>query len=238
MTFIRSLLLYIFNALLSFTTVVLILLVYPFSQIKAPFALAAWWGRNSARQGRIFCGMKYEIIGKENIPNEPVVFMVKHQSAWETTALSGILPPICFVVKAELLKLPIYGWGIRLLRYIPIQREASVKAFKQVLQEGKDRIQRGLSIVVFPEGTRVRPGEHPEFHKSGASLAKSARAKIVPIALNTGSVWRRNSFGKKPGLIKVVIGKPIETQGQSVDAVNEAVYDWMKTTMEKIQPSN
>lgn len=236
MTFIRSLLLYFCNVLLSFTTVMLIILVYPFSRKKLPFKIAAWWGRNSARQGKVFCGMNYEIIGKENIPNEPVVFMVKHQSAWETTALSGILPPICFVVKAELLKLPIYGWGIKLLRYIPIQREASIKAFKQVLQEGKDRIQNNLSIVVFPEGTRVNPGEHPMFHKSGASLAKSAKAKIVPIALNTGSVWRRNQFNKRPGLIRVVIGQPIETQGQSVDALNEQAYNWMKTTMERIQP--
>lgn len=233
---IRALLLYIANFFLSFTILTMILLVLPFSKKHWPFKIASWWGTMSALQSKWICGMRYKIIGQENIPKEPVVFLVKHQSAWETITLTGILPPSCFVVKEALLKIPVYGWGIRALRYIPISRDAGMKAFKQVIRDGKQRVACGLSVIIFPEGTRIMPGEHPKFHKSGASLAKAAGCKIVPIALNSGSCWRRNTFIKRAGLIKVVIGEPIETHGRTTDEVNKEVYNWIKEQMQKIQP--
>ena len=235
---IRALVLYIFNFLVATMTVLSIIVVYPLSKQKIPFKLAQYWGAISAFQGRLFCGMRYDITGRENIPDEPVVFMVKHQSAWETTALTGILPPSCFVVKASLLKIPVYGWGIRALRYIPINREANIKAFKQVLKDGKERISRGLSIIIFPEGTRIAPGEHPQFLKSGASLAKSAGCKVVPIALNSGSCWKRNAFIKQSGLIRVVIGQPIKTKGRSADEINNEAYEWIKSQMLTIEKAS
>lgn len=235
--FIRSLSLYIANFILSLTTIICILIVLPFSQRKLPFKLAQWWGRHSARQACFYCGIRYQVIGQENIPPEPVVFMSKHESAWETTTLAGIVPPSCFVVKSALLKIPVYGWGVRALQYIPIDRNANIKAFKKVINEGKERIAKGLSIIIFPEGGRVRSGEHPKFLKSGSSLAKATGCKIVPIALNSGHCWQRNAFIKKPGLIQVIIGKPIDTANKTTDQINIMAYDWIKATMTTLNQS-
>lgn len=186
--------------------------------------------------GKWLCGMRYRFHGLEQLGDVPVIFFSKHQSAWETLVFPGKLPRNCFVCKQSLLNIPIFGWGMRLGKHIPIDREESVKAFKQVIKQGRERLNEDkLSIVIFPEGTRVAPGEHPEFHKSGAALARATGYPIVPIAHNSGKCWQRNRFIKFPGTIDVIIGPRVDTKGHSVDDINHHCHDWIKTQMQKLE---
>jgi 1-acyl-sn-glycerol-3-phosphate acyltransferase len=230
----RALAFYIvFMTLSAFITILLYLaLPFPF---KARSILSRAWSHVLLITAKWLCGLDYRIIGLENIPAKPVIFLSKHQSAWETITFPGILPPNCFVFKKSLLRIPIFGWGMAVCHHIPVDRSAGIKAFKAVIDMGKKRLQEGLSITIFPEGTRVAPKMDMKFHKTAASLAKSAGATVVPIAHNSGSCWRRNSFLKYPGLITVVIGKPIDTTHLSVDEINNTAYEWIKETMATLE---
>jgi 1-acyl-sn-glycerol-3-phosphate acyltransferase len=197
--------------------------------------LSRAWAYSISFVGRIICGMSYQIIGAENFPNTPAVYLSKHQSAWETMAFTGLLPPNCFVCKEGLLKLPFFGWSMKLCRAIPINRSAGVSAFKKVLTVGKSRLAEGLSIIIFPEGTRVAPRQHPKFHRTGVSLAISCNAPIIPVAHNSGSCWKRNEFIKRPGMITIVIGKAIDPTGKTAEAINQEVHQWMQTQMEQLE---
>lgn len=230
----RAGLFYLLTTILVVIFVIALYLVLPFP-FKARLYISRTWSHLILCLGKWICGIDYEIQGKENLLNTPVIFLVKHQSAWETLTFPSVLPPNCFVCKDSLLKIPIFGWGMRLCRHIPIDRQAGLKAFKKVIALGKERLQSGLSIIIFPEGTRVAPKENPKFHKTAASLAKAEGAPVIPIAHNSGSCWRRNSFIKYPGKITVVIGPAIDTKNLTTDEINDQAYNWIKTTMNKIE---
>ena len=227
----RALIFYFMTAILViiFTTGLFIMLPFPFQ--KGRMQVSRCWSKLTLYLGALVCGMRFKIIGLENCPTTPAVYIIKHQSAWETMIMPGLLPPTCAVAKKSLLNIPLFGWSLRMSRTIPIDRKASISAFKKVINLGKSRIAEGLSIVIYPEGTRVSPGEHPKFHKTAMMLAKDAGVPIVPIAQNSGSCWRRNSFLKYPGLITVVIGRPIDSKAASSEALNTQVYEWIKAEM-------
>jgi 1-acyl-sn-glycerol-3-phosphate acyltransferase len=214
------------------TTLLYLALPLPF---KVRMELSRTWSKVMLWCGKWICGLDYEIQGFEHIPPQPVIFLVKHQSAWETIVFPGLLPPNCFVYKKSLTKIPIFGWGMALCHHIPVDRNAGVKAFKSVIKLGKQRLSEGLSIVIFPEGTRVAPKQDVKFYKTAASLAKSAEALVVPIAHNSGSCWQRNSFIKNPGKITVVIGPAIETKDLTTEQINDAAYEWIKATMKTLE---
>lgn len=179
--------------------------------------------------------MNYKIIGLENCPKTGTVYLAKHQSAWETIALSCILPNNCIVAKSSLLNIPFFGWGMRICKHIPIDRKAGITAFKKLIRTGQTRLREGLAIIIFPEGTRVPPGEAPKFHRTAVMLAKQTRAPIVPVAHNAGMCWRRNHFIKFPGTITVIIGQPIDSQSLNVDELNTKIYEWIKQEMIQLE---
>ncbi len=231
----RAALFYIILAILVliFTVALVVMLPFPFQ--KGRMQISKIWSKLILYIGAFVCGMHYRIIGKDNISNAPAVYVIKHQSAWETMIMTGILPPSCSVAKESLLNIPLFGWGMRMTKAIPINRQASISAFKKVLNTGKSRIAEGLSIIIYPEGTRTPPGEHPKFHKTAMMLAKDAGVPVIPIAHNSGSCWRRNSFLKYPGTISVVIGSAIDSKTLSTDELHTQVYEWMKNEMIKIE---
>ncbi|HAO25385.1 MULTISPECIES: lysophospholipid acyltransferase family protein [unclassified Methylophaga] len=186
---------------------------------------------------KIICGLKLEVEGRENIPNEPCVVLCKHQSAWETLALQAVFPPQVWVLKRELLWIPFFGWGLASLRPIAIDRNAGRQALNQVIEQGKERLQSGAMVVVFPEGTRLPPGTIGRFGIGGARLAVDAGVPVVPVAHNAGSFWAKSGFLKRPGVIRMVIGAKIDTQVLSATAVNQQVYDWMALTMTQLEGS-
>ena len=181
------------------------------------------------------CGLKYQVIGKENIPtDEPIVIMANHQSTWETLAFAGIFPPLTWVLKRELLFIPFFGWGLGLIRAIAIDRKSGKSAMRQVKTQGKERLDSGTSLVIFPEGTRVKKGKTIPYKKGGAVLAAHAQKNVLPVVHNSGEFWPRHSYIKIPGTITVKIGKVINTQGLDVDEILEQVKTWIDTEKKKL----
>ncbi|MEW6165650.1 MAG: lysophospholipid acyltransferase family protein [Pseudomonadota bacterium] len=185
---------------------------------------------------RRLLGIDHRIEGAANIPGRPCVILCKHQSAWETFALQVIFPLTAFVYKKELHWLPFFGWGIRLMPFVGIDRAAGKAALNQVAERGAQRLAEGYSVVVFPEGTRVAPGRHKRYKVGGAWLAVAANAPVVPVALDSGECWRRNAFLKHPGTVTVSIGPPIDPAGKTAEEVNAAAESWIECEMRRISP--
>jgi 1-acyl-sn-glycerol-3-phosphate acyltransferase len=181
-------------------------------------------------------GIRFRVLGRENVPSRSVVVLSKHQSAWETMGLQKIFPKLTFVLKKELLKVPFFGWGLAQLEMIAIDRAAGKDALEQVVEQGRQRLKDGYSVVVFPEGTRVPVGQVRRYKLGGAWLATHTGTPVVPVAHNAGEFWRRNAFLKKPGEIIVSIGPMIETEGRDPDEVNRLAEAWIEGEMHRLFP--
>jgi 1-acyl-sn-glycerol-3-phosphate acyltransferase len=199
------------------------------------YALADHWARSQMWALRVLCGLSYRVEGQENIPPGAHVSMWKHSSAWETIAQAAIFPPQAWVLKRELIWIPLVGWAIWLLRPIAINRKAGASAVNQVVEQGKRRLTAGYWILFFPEGTRVGPGEVRKYGVSGALLASRAGCKVVPVAHNAGKFWPRRGWVKHPGEIRVVIGPPIEAAGRDPRDLNEEVRAWIEGKVQTLE---
>jgi len=185
--------------------------------------------------GEFFCGMKVVVEGRENLPDEPSVIMIKHTTTLETYGHVPMFPRTAWVLKREIIWMPVFGWVIGLLfRPIAIRRSARSAAVKQVIQQGKEKLRQGVWVTIFPEGTRMPPGETRRYGISGAALAHEANVPIVPVAHNAGDVWPRLSFVKRPGTVRFVIGPPITAQGRQPRETNVVVQDWIENKMREI----
>jgi 1-acyl-sn-glycerol-3-phosphate acyltransferase len=187
---------------------------------------------------KVLCGIRYQVKGMENLPDAPVILLSKHQSAWETIFLICLMPrPLVYVFKRELMMVPFFGWALGMLRMIPIDRSKGKDAFASVVRHGKKRLGQGLWIIMFPEGTRTRPGSQGKYKAGGTRLAIETQTPVVPIALNSGECWGKNSFVKTPGVITVSVGKPIPiTQGEDPAALLQKVENWIESEMRVISP--
>ncbi len=181
------------------------------------------------------CNLDMQVEGLENLPKDgAAIVLAKHQSAWETIALQMVLPPQTWVLKRELLWIPVFGWGLAMMLPVAIDRSAGKKALKQVIQQGTDRLKRGLWLIVFPEGTRTAPGERKRYAIGGAMLAEKSGYPVVPLCHNAGEFWSKGEFVKRPGTITVVIGPTIDPHGKRSSEINEEVEEWIETTYQKI----
>lgn len=195
------------------------------------------WPRLAIWGARVIVGIRWEVRGWDNLPDAPVVLLSKHQSAWETLFYPAYMPrELCFVYKRELHMVPFFGWGLALLEMIAIDRSDRSGAMQQVMAQGKARLAEGRWPIMFPEGTRVAPGQAGRYQPGGARLAVHAGVPVVPIAHNAGEVWRRNAFIKRPGLVTVSIGPPIDPTGLNPTQLNAAVRDWIEQEMRRLSP--
>jgi 1-acyl-sn-glycerol-3-phosphate acyltransferase len=185
---------------------------------------------------RYVLGIRYRVLGRENMPAAPAVVMAKHQSAWETVGLQEVFPPLVFVLKKELLRVPFFGWGLAAMKMISIDRAAAKDALKQVFDQGRERLSAGYWVVIFPEGTRVAPGETARYKPGGAHLAVRSGARVVPVAHNAGEFWRKDRFTIAPGLITVSIGPPIDPTGKTAAKINALAAAWIETEMQRLSP--
>lgn len=185
---------------------------------------------------RYVLGLHYQVIGRENIPATPSVILCKHQSAWETVSLQEIFPPLVFVLKKSLLMIPFLGWAFAAVKMISIDRSAGKDALRQVIEQGCERLKAGYWVVIFPEGTRIAPGERRRFKPGGAHLAVRAGALAVPVAHNAGEFWARNAFVKKPGQITVSIGPAIDPTGKTAAEITELAEQWIESEMRRLAP--
>ena len=181
-------------------------------------------------------GIRYRVLGMENIPSRPPVILCKHQSAWETIFLQRIFRLPSFVYKKELHWLPFFGWALALMPFVAIDRNAGKEALNQVASRGKHRLEEGYPVVVFPEGTRVPPGQKKRYKVGGGYLAAKAGAPVVPIALNSGEFWRRQAFLKRPGVVTVSIGPAIDPEGLTPEDITRRAEEWIESEMRRISP--
>jgi len=183
---------------------------------------------------RVICDIRMEVRGAENIPKESCIVLCKHQSAWETFALQTVFPPQVWVLKRELLWLPFFGWGLALTSPIAINRSDGKGAMKQLLKQGKERLNDGFCVVIFPEGTRIPYGQKGKYKIGGALLAASSGVPVVPVAHNAGRLWGRNAFSKHPGMVTMSIGKPILTEGRKAEEINAEVEAWIENEIQQL----
>jgi 1-acyl-sn-glycerol-3-phosphate acyltransferase len=190
--------------------------------------LARGWGGMLLLMLRLICRLDYRIEGRENLPAGNHIALLKHSSSWETFAQVVLLPDQVWVLKRELTWVPFLGWALRFMRAIAVDRGAGGAAVRSVLAQGKERLAEGIWIVIFPEGTRMAPGQTRRYGVSGALLAAENDRLIVPVAHDAGYYWPRRGLYKKPGTIRVVIGPPIATAGRDARAVNEEAQNWIE----------
>ena len=190
---------------------------------RAQFAIARTWARILFWVLNRVCGLNFVVEGRERIPAGNHIVMSNHTSAWETIAQFLIFPPQVWVLKRELLWIPLIGWGLKLLRPISINREASHRSVNQVIEQGKARLADGLWVIIFPEGTRVVGAEKRRYGVSGALLATATNKRVVPLSHNAADFWVRRGIVKKKGTIRVVIGSPIDAAGKDPRELNDEV---------------
>lgn len=213
---------------------VIALLSFPLPPLTRYRIITVWthWVMWAAR---VICGIRYRVIGREHIPDQPCIILAKHQSAWETMAFQLIFPPQVWVLKRELLLVPFFGWGLAMLSPIAIDRSSRRKALQQMIEQGRQRLAAGFCIVIFPEGTRVAPGQRGQYRPGGARLALHTATPVLPVAHNAGLYWRRNAFLKYPGLITVSIGAPIAAENTDDPlALMQRVEHWIETEIPQL----
>jgi 1-acyl-sn-glycerol-3-phosphate acyltransferase len=235
MQWVRSLLFtsLLFVTTMAFGVVVLLSALLPLS-IEQRYVIPRYWGLFECWLAKAVCGMNYVVEGRENLPDVPFVSLWKHSTAWETMAQMFVVPTAAWLLKREVLWIPIVGWAVGTYKPIAINRSAGHSAVNQVVKQGRERLAAGMGVVVYPEGTRVAPGQTRKYGVSGALLAIEAGAPIVPIAHNSGYFWPRRSLLKRAGTIYVVIGKPIDPTGLDAREINRRAQEWIEATIAEI----
>lgn len=207
--------------------------------IVLPFAirsrLISGWARMQMFLLKYLCRLDYQVEGREHLPAGAAIILAKHQSAWETIAFQQIFPPQTWVLKRELMWIPLFGWALALTRPIAIDRGAGRKAVEEVITQGRDRLQSGIWVVVFPEGTRVAPRTRKRYAMGGAALAAETGYPVVPVAHNAGSFWLRRGFLKKPGTVRVVIGPTIDPRGRKPEEIIRQAEEWIESEMKELE---
>ena len=204
----------------------------------ARYQIIAGWSRSVIFLSKTILGIDWRIEGREHLPTIPSVILSKHQSAWETMAFQMIFPPQVHVLKRELLWIPFFGWGLALMSPIAIDRGRGAAALRSIARRGRERLRQGFWVVVFPEGTRVAPGERREYQIGGAWLAAESGAPVVPVAHNAGLFWPRNAFLKRPGTVTVRIGPIIEAANRDPKTINNLAETWIEEQQRTLCPSN
>jgi 1-acyl-sn-glycerol-3-phosphate acyltransferase len=204
------------------------------------YAIAQKWLTLTVDAARVIMGIRYQVHGQDNLPvgeTSPAILLVKHQSTYETFLMPTIMPhPLAYVFKKELLYVPFFGWSIGSLDMIHIDRSQRAKAFAKVVEQGKALLDRGVWVIMFPEGTRIPRGERGSYKSGGTRLAIATGAPVIPVAVTSAKCWPRKAFIKIPGVVEVSIGKPIPSVGRDADELMREVETWIEAEMHRLDP--
>lgn len=211
----------------------LIILAIPFP-LRQRFALLNLYNRSLLKWLQITCGIKYKFEGLENLPQEKFVMVANHQSEWETIILHLFKTPMCTVLKQELLRIPIFGWGLKLIKPIPLDRSQPTKMLRKVITLGGERLAEGISILIFPEGTRIAPGKYKPFSKSAALVACNAQVPVIAAAHNAGEHWNPKSWIKRSGTITLRFSPPFSSAAISPEELTKQTQHWIETQLQEI----
>lgn len=240
MAFLRSLL----HGIWSLVTVVpwgiMMVLASLFVGSVTMYRLAQGWLWLCMRGLQVICGVRWRVSGMENLPTgetSPAILLVKHQSTLETFLMPLLMPhPLAFVFKRELLYIPFFGWAMGRLDMIHIDRSQRTQAFSKVVEQGKRLLAQGIWIIMFPEGTRIPRGRKGTYKTGGTRLAVATGAPVIPVAVSSAKAWPRKAFIKRPALVDVSIGKPIESAGREADELMREVEAWIESEMHRLDP--
>ena len=202
----------LFNVLFYLWTAVTCLVVLPAFPLLSPAGMrrvARFWERGILVLLKVVVGLDYEVRGREHLPREPVIIASKHQSAWETLVFHVLVPELAVGLKEELTRIPVFGWYLMRAQNIRIDRGAAAKAIRSLVEGAKAATANGLSVLIFPEGTRRAPDDPPAYKPGVAALYAALKLPVVPVALNSGLFWRRRGFLKYPGRVVVEFLEPI-----------------------------
>ena len=226
----------IYTVMLFLTTAFFAIVVIVFMWLPPArlYAVPRTWARLNLWLLKTLCGLDYRIEGAEHLPDVPFISMWKHSSTWETIAQMLLVPRASWLLKREILWVPLLGWAIARFKPIAIDRKAGGTAVNQVVTQGRERLSEGLGVIIYPEGTRVAPGETRKFGMSGALLASQSGAPLVPIAHDSGYYWRRRGLLKRPGTIRVVIGPPLDPRGLEPREITERAKAWVDSTVAQL----
>ncbi len=229
MTILRSTIFYFGYLGSGFLASIIACFIGPFIGLEKRLKLFALWPKFTNWYLNLTCGIKVNVIGQENLPNSPCVIVSNHQGQWETFSMQYLFHPVCTLLKKELLYIPLWGWAMKMLHPIAINRGKPKEAIVQTLEEGSDRLKRGLYVLLFPEGTRVKAGRVGKYARSGFELAKRNNVKILPLCHNSGDCWPAHKFIKKPGTINLYIGEPFFVEDSKESA--EEVRQWVERNL-------
>jgi 1-acyl-sn-glycerol-3-phosphate acyltransferase len=233
MSALRSLLFLLFQLIV--TPFYAVLMVATFWMPRIPrYNMAKSWCNTNLHGARWICGIRWRVEGLENVPSTPHIVMSKHSSTWETLALNLYFPPLAFVAKKELLKIPFFGWGFALASPITIDRTAGRDAMDEMAEQGRARFRQGFWIVVYPEGTRIRAGTRARYKTGGARLATMLEVPLLPVAHNAGYLWPKGILGKRPGVITMSIGAPIAPDGRDIATLTRDVETWIEDEVARL----
>ena len=230
MAIIRSLL---FNIYYFTSCAVLSIGLTPFALFgrKVSYFCCQVWNKNLVWSAKYIAGISYEIIGE--IPQSPVIIASKHQSAWETAIFVAMLPKAAYILKKELTYIPFFGWFMLLSGMIPVDRKAGMSGIKKLIINSKKRLREGYSIIIFPEGTRKTYGDKPDYKSGIAAIYSSLETEIIPVALNSGLLWPKSAFFKKPGKITLEFLEPIKP-GLKKQEFMQQLESKIETAIEKM----
>lgn len=195
---------------------------------RASFYVATAWGDFILLLLKYVLGITYKVHGAENIPDKPCVVLSKHQSALDIFVLLRVFDPQSWVFKKELLKIPCFGWSLTATQPIAIDRKAGRKALKMMVDMGTEKLQKGYWVLLYPEGTRTKPGEQGTYKSGGVMLAKKAGVDIVPVAINTGLFWQKGTGAINTGVVDIVVGEPLSTAEKDIKTLTSDVENWIE----------
>lgn len=201
---------------------------------KTASCFAAMWQHANLLGLRYICGVSWKADGIENIPDHPCVVLSKHQSTWETYYLPTMVGHSVYVAKRSLIWIPLFGWCIAALKFILIDRSSGRTAMAQMTEQTQQRLTDGISVIIFPEGTRTALGATPNYRIGGAYVAEHTGADVLPVALNSGEFWPRMGYIKWPGEITVSFGPVIKTANKSANDILAETQDWIENRMTEI----
>ena len=234
---IRSALFYVWYIPSGVLTVLFILIVGPFLPLVWRLGVVGFWQSSVNGWLRYSCGVRFSIEGTDSIPPPPYVVISNHQGEWEAFCFQSLFHPLTMVVKRELLNIPLFGWALALLRPVAIRRENPRQAARKILADGTDRLGRGISVLLFPEGTRMAAGVLGRYKRSSLALASQNGVPVVPVVHNSGDCWPARRFIKYPGMIRVVVGEPFVGGSHTAEKMNE-ITRWAEVTLKKIREMN
>ncbi|MFT4189955.1 MAG: lysophospholipid acyltransferase family protein [Comamonas sp.] len=237
MPFIRSVLHMLWLIVTVIPWAILVVIASIFLRGEPLYRLTIVWNAMVRWGSEVILGIRIRVTGEENLPaaGQPAIFLSKHQSAYETIVMPLIQPrTVAYVFKRELLRIPFFGWALGRLDMVHIDRQQGAQAFLRVAKQGRRLLDKGLVVIMYPEGTRTARGQQGKYKSGGARLAIQTGVPIHPVAVTSARCWPPRGFVKYPGVVEFSFGPAISPEGRQPEELIREVEAWIEGEMRRI----